>query len=170
MKITVKYSKRKTLSLEITRDAEVLVRAPLKTSNKRIEDFVHTHYDWIISHLEKRKTQIAEYPEPSEAELNELKALARRTIPEKVKKYSEIMGLIPEHVSINSAKTRFGSCSGKNRLNFSCRLMQYPEEAFDYVVVHELAHIKHHNHSKQFWALVEKYMPNYKERKKLLKG
>jgi predicted metal-dependent hydrolase len=48
--------------------------------------------------------------------------------------------------------------------------MQYPEDAIDYVVVHELAHIKHHNHSKQFWSLVEKYMPDYKERKKLLKG
>ena len=170
MKITVKYSKRKTLSLEITRDAEVLVRAPLKTTNKRIEEFVHAHYDWVISHLERRLEQIKNNPEPSNEELNELKALAKRIIPEKVEKYSKIMGIIPEHVSINSAKTRFGSCSGKNRLNFSCRLMSYPECAIDYVVVHELAHIKHHNHSKQFWALVEKYMPDYKERKKLLKG
>ena len=170
MKITVKYSRRKTISLEITRDAEVLVRAPLKTTNKRIEEFVHSHYDWIISHLERRLEQIKNNPEPSKEELNELKAIAKRIIPEKVEKYSKIMGIIPEHVSINSAKTRFGSCSGKNRLNFSCRLMSYPECAIDYVVVHELAHIKHHNHSKQFWALVEKYMPDYKERKKLLKG
>ena len=170
MKITVKYSKRKTLSLEITRDAEVLVRAPIGTGNKRIEDFVTSHMDWVLSHLEKRKTQIAAHPELSKTELIELKAIARRILPEKVEKYSKIMGIIPEHVSINSAKTRFGSCSGKNRLNFSCRLMQYPEDAIDYVVVHELAHIKHHNHSKQFWALVEKYMPDYKERKNLLKG
>ena len=170
MKITVKYSKRKTISLEITREAEVLVRAPLKTTNKRIEEFVFAHYDWIISHLERRLEQIKNNPEPSKEELNELKAIAKRIIPEKVEKYSKIMGIIPEHVSINSAKTRFGSCSGKNRLNFSCRLMSYPECAIDYVVVHELAHIKHHNHSKEFWALVEKYMPDYKERKKLLKG
>ena len=170
MKITVKYSRRKTISLEITRDAEVLVRAPLKTTNMRIEEFVFAHYDWVISHLERRLEQIKSNPEPSNEELNELKALAKRIIPEKVEKYSKIMGIIPEHVSINSAKTRFGSCSGKNRLNFSCRLMSYPECAIDYVVVHELAHIKHHNHSKEFWALVEKYMPDYKERKKLLKG
>jgi predicted metal-dependent hydrolase len=86
-----------------------------------------------------------------------------------VEKYAAIMGVFPEHVSINSAKTRFGSCSSKKRLNFSCRLMTYDERAIDYVVVHELAHLKHLNHSKDFWAFVEKFMPDYKERKKLLK-
>ena len=169
MKITVKYSKRKTISLEITRNAEILVRAPIGLSNKRIEEFISSHSDWIRIHLEKRRDQIMNHPEPTDDELKELKTAAWRIIPEKVKKYSEIMGIIPEHVSINSAKTRFGSCSDKNRLNFSCRLMSYPDEAVDYVVVHELAHIKHHDHSKQFWALVEEYMPDYKERKKLLK-
>ena len=170
MKINVKYSKRKTLSLEITREAEVLVRAPLRTSDKTINNFVNKHLDWIYSHIERRKALNEARLELTEGEIEHLRALAKEIIPIKVEKYSRIMGIIPEHVSINAAKTRFGSCSGKNRLNFSCRLMSYPEAAIDYVVVHELAHIKHHNHSKEFWALVESYMPDYKERKKLLKG
>ena len=59
--------------------------------------------------------------------------------------------------------------SGKNSLNFSYRLMMYPKEAIDYVVVHELAHIKHHNHSADFYKLIEQYMPDYKKRIAILK-
>jgi len=169
MEIKVKYSKRKTLALEITRDAEVLVRAPIGTSKKRIDEFTKSHWEWMISHLEKRKSIINRHPELSDDELDKLKAQAKEIIPQKVEKYAEIMGVFPEHVSINSAKTRFGSCSSKKRLNFSSRLMTYDERAIDYVVVHELAHLKHMNHSKSFWAFVEKFMPDYKERKKLLK-
>ena len=169
MKFTVIYSKRRTLSLEVTMYAEVLVRAPLKTSKKRIEEFVKSHEKWLISHVEKRKKINECHPEPTKEELDRLKATAKEIIPKKVEKSSAIMGIIPEHVSINSAKTRFGSCSAANRLNFSCRLMEHDERAIDYVVVHELAHIVHHNHSKAFWALVESYMPDYRERKKLLK-
>ncbi len=169
MEIKVKYSKRKTLALEITRDAEVLVRAPIGTSAKKIEEFTKSHWEWMISHLEKRKIAINRRPELSEEDLKRLKAMAKEIIPPKVEKYAKIMGVFPEHVSINSAKTRFGSCSSKKRLNFSCRLMNYDERAIDYVVVHELAHLKHLNHSKNFWAFVEKFMPDYKERKKLLK-
>lgn len=79
------------------------------------------------------------------------------------------MGVSPTGIKITSAKKRFGSCSGKNSLCFSFMLMQYPEEAVDYVVVHELAHIRHHNHSRDFYRFIEKYMPDYKEREKLLK-
>ena len=79
------------------------------------------------------------------------------------------MQLFPTAVKINFAKTRFGSCSSKNSINFSAFLMLFPLEAVDYVVVHELAHIKYKNHQKEFYALVEKYMPDYKKRMALLK-
>ena len=63
----------------------------------------------------------------------------------------------------------WGSCSGKNSISFSWRLMQYPEAAIDYVVVHELAHIRHHNHSAAFYSFVEKILPDYRERARLLR-
>ena len=78
------------------------------------------------------------------------------------------MGLRPAGITITGARTRFGSCSSKRRISFSFRLMQYPPEAIDYVVVHELAHLRHMNHSAQFYALIE-YMPDYKARRALLK-
>ena len=80
-----------------------------------------------------------------------------------------IMGVTPASVKITSARTRFGSCSGKNGICFSLYLMQYPEAAIDYVVVHELAHIRRHDHSPAFYAEVARVLPDYKERMKLLK-
>lgn len=79
------------------------------------------------------------------------------------------MNLYPTGLKITSARTRFGSCSGKNSICFSWRLMDYPEPAIDNVVVHELAHIAHKNHGPQFWALVERYLPDYRARRAMLR-
>ena len=79
------------------------------------------------------------------------------------------MGLTPTGIKITAARKRYGSCSGKNSLCFSCFLMRCPEEAIDLVVVHELCHIRVKNHSAAFYALLAQYLPDYKERKKLLK-
>ena len=72
-------------------------------------------------------------------------------------------------ITITGAEKRFGSCSAKNRICFSWRLMAYPEEAIDYVVVHELAHIRHKDHSKRFYAFVEEVLPDWRERRRLLR-
>ena len=79
------------------------------------------------------------------------------------------MGVTPTGIKITTARKRYGSCSGKNSLCFSCFLMNYPEEAIELVVVHELCHIKVRNHGPDFYALLEQYLPDHKERKKLLK-
>ncbi len=72
-------------------------------------------------------------------------------------------------IRIKDQKTRWGSCSSKNNLNFSWRLIMAPERVLDYVVVHELCHLTHMNHGKEFWALVESVMPDYKDCKKWLR-
>ena len=169
MKYKIIYSKRKTIAIQITRTCEVIVRAPIGASKKRIEDFVTSHSAWIQKHLESQKSRALRYPEPSREEISRLKARAREILPERVAHYSSIMGVTPTHISINEARTRFGSCSEKGRINFSCRLARYPLEAIDYVVVHELAHLKFLNHSRQFWSFVEEILPDYKARKGLLK-
>ena len=107
--------------------------------------------------------------ELSESEIRELKKKAREYIPNRVEHFANIMGVTPSNVSINQAKTRFGSCNSKKRLNFSCNVMRYPNEAIDYVIVHELAHIKELNHSKRFWDIVASVMPDYKARQRILK-
>ena len=80
-----------------------------------------------------------------------------------------IVGVQPAGITITAARTRFGSCSGKNRLSFSLYLMAYPPDAIEYVVVHELAHIRHHDHSPAFYREVETYLPDWKRRRDLLR-
>ena len=162
-------SRRKTLALEITQDCRVLVRAPMRLSKARIDAFVTQHTDWIIRHLERRRQQAASAPPPpTEADIALLKKQARAILPEKVAFWSQKMGLTPTGIKITSARKRYGSCSGTNSLCFSCFLMQRPEAAIDLVVVHELCHIKVRNHGPDFYTLLAQYLPDYKERKKLL--
>lgn len=165
----LKRSKRKTLSLTVTKDLKVSVKAPVGCPQKMIDDFVLSHEKWINEHIEKQKSRLSLEKTLDEKRVSELRALAAAELPRRVEYYSEKMRLYPTSVKITSAATRFGSCSGKNSICFSYRLMPYPPEAVDYVVVHELAHIKEKNHSARFYALVERYMPDYREREKLLK-
>ena len=163
-------SHRRTLALEITRDCRVLVRAPLRLSQAKIDAFVESHAAWIETHLEQQRQRMASTPPPpTQADIAALKAKARAVLPEKVAYWSEKMGIRPTGLKITTARKRYGSCSGKNSLCFSCFLMDCPEEAIDLVVVHELCHIREKNHGPRFYALLGQYLPDYKERKKLLR-
>lgn len=168
MNIKFIRSKRKTMAIEVNSKAEVIVRIPFYAAKKEADKFVAEHYDWISKHYESavKKRELFEF---TDEEIAFLKSSADNYIKKRTKEFSEIMDLYPKSIKITSAKTRFGSCSGDNRLCFSYLLMLYPKEAVDYVIVHELAHIKEHNHSKRFYKLIEKYMPDYKGKIKLLK-
>lgn len=165
---TLIRSSRRTLSLEITRELTVLVRAPLRCPKGEIDRFVQRHEQWIAVHLEKQRQRLIAHPEPTWQEQQELIERAKRVLPERVAHYAAIMGVQPSGITITGARKRYGSCSGKNRLCFTWRLMDYPQEAIDSVVVHELAHIVHKNHGREFYALVRSVLPDYDQRKKLL--
>ena len=170
MDYTLIRSSRRTMALEITRDGRLLVRAPQRAPQAVIDRFVASHADWIAAHLEKQRQRAQAHPPLTEDELAALRQKARDILPGRVAHYAEWMGVTPTGIKITGAKTRFGSCSAKNSLCFSLYLMAYPDAAIDYVVVHELAHIRHKNHSPAFYAEVARVMPDYKERRKLLKG
>ena len=97
------------------------------------------------------------------------KSQAEIILKKRVIEYASRMGVTPSAVRITNAKTRWGSCSGNNSINFSWRLIMAENDVIDYVVVHELAHIKEHSHSARFWAEVENILPYYKLRQKSLK-
>jgi len=94
---------------------------------------------------------------------------AKENIPKLVDKFSKQMNLYATSIKYRKNKNTWGSCNYKNGLNFNILLMKFPIEIIEYVVVHELAHIKHKNHSKRFWNLVEDYCPDYKDRIRLFK-
>lgn len=169
MDYTVQFSKRKTYSIIITDDLQVLINAPIGAPKQVIEKLIQKHSGWIIKNLEKKKKALDLKKPLTPERIRELKRQAQEILPAKTAYYGRIMGVAPTSVKITSAKKRFGSCSAKNGICYSYHLMEYPEKAIDYVVVHELAHIKHKNHSKAFYATVAKYLPDYKDRIKLLK-
>lgn len=160
-------SSRKTVSIQVDADCNITVRAPYKVSEREIEEFVSDKKEWLEKAVLKQMNRNRNKKEYTDDEIKILIDKAKTVLPEKVKYYSSIMDVYPKSIKINSAKKRYGSCSGENNINFSLFLMDKDERFIDYVVVHELAHIKHHNHSKAFYGFIESFMPDYKERKKL---
>lgn len=169
--LKVRRSRRKTLSLTVTRDGEVLVKVPLFLKKEEIEAFVQKHEEWIEKQLflwkerAEREHALMLTPEKTAA----LKQRALAYLSGRVRHYGEIMGVSPAGIKITSARTRWGSCSGKNSLCFSYRLILLEPEAVDYVVVHELAHIRVKNHGPGFYREVERVLPDYRWRIALLK-
>ncbi len=168
MEYEIIYSKRKTLSVSV-RNRNVVVRAPIGLPKGIIAEFLEKHREWIKKQLEKSLLRTDPIDAMSKGEIEALRSEARKILTAKTQKFSEIMGLKCGRITITGAKTRFGSCSSKGNISYSYRLMLCPDEAIDYVVVHELAHLKEMNHSKRFYALIENVLPDYKERLKLLK-
>ena len=169
MDYTVIRSDRKTVALQINRDGELIVRAPKHFPEYKIKKLVEKHKEWIEKKTAEAVKRKENSRELSPEEIAELKNRARDILPKLTDKYARIMGVSYGTVKITSAQKRFGSCSAKNNICFSYILMQYPIEAIEYVVAHELAHTVHHDHSKGFYALIEKYLPDYKQREKLLR-
>ncbi len=163
-------SRRRTAALEVTREGRVLVRAPMAMPEAEIARFAAAHAAWLERTQARVQARQEAYPPLTDAQIAALRQRAGEVLPGKVAHYAALMGVVPASVKITAARTRFGSCSGKNGLCFSLYLMRYPEAAIDYVVVHELAHIRHHDHSPAFYAEVSRIMPDYKERIRLLKA
>lgn len=158
---TVIRSDRKTLSIQITHDGTVLIRAPQRLSEERIRSFVEEKQGWIQAHLSKIP---AAPPEEAltHAQLQALAQQALEVIPRRVAHFAPLVGVTYGRITIRNQRSRWGSCSGQGNLNFNCLLMLCPEEVLDYVVVHELCHRKEMNHSPRFWAEVERVLPGYR--------
>lgn len=165
-------SKRRTLSIEILPEGRILVRAPKRLPENEIDSFIKQKESWIKKHLEKLDKQadiIDSVPEMTEDDIKELKKQARTYFPDRVKYYAELMGVTYGRITIKYQKTLWGSCSAKGNLNFNCLLMRLPVDIRDYVIVHELSHRKYMDHSNAFWMTVESTLPDYKERRTILK-
>lgn len=164
------YSARRTLSVEITLDGEVKVRAPRRTPKSRTEDFLIEKRAWILNHLAKAVQNKTPAPPPlPESERRRYMELARDLFTRKAAWYASIMHVSYGRISIREQKTRWGSCSSKGNLNFNWRLIFAPEAVLDYIVIHELAHRREMNHSQAFYRIVASVMPDYKEQQKWLR-
>lgn len=175
MEVTVIKSKRKTVSIQVNSDLSVILRVPLRATQKDIQKILKEKENWILKHIEEIKKRKAEYELYAQSaltkdEIHELANKALEYIPERVAYFAKLIGVNFGRITIRNQKTRWGSCSSKGNLNFNCLLMLMPPEVIDYVVVHELCHRKEMNHSKEFWGEVEKVLPDYKVQVKWLKA
>ena len=169
MDYDVVFSKRKTVSLSV-KCGKVILKAPYGAPRKILDSVVEKHREWIEKQLaiqsKKEKAEGVLTPQV----IADLRKNARAYFNEKTAVFADIMGLKYSSIKITSARHRFGSCSSKGNICFSYMLMLYPEQAREYVIVHELSHLVHMNHSAEFYRTVEKFMPDWKSRKALLKN
>ncbi len=169
MDYQLRRSNRKSVAIEVTREGQVIVRAPHRLPEREIRRVLDSHAAWIAQKRSEQAVFREAFPEPDAAEEMRLRRQAADVLPSLVEYWSGCMGVQPTGLKVTSARTRHGSCSAQNSLCFSWRLMRYPPEAVEAVVVHELAHILHKNHSAAFYAEIERYLPDYRKRVQLLK-
>ena len=159
-------SDRKSVALQL-KGEQILVRAPRSMSEGAIRQFVDKHREWI--NARQQAIRKATGPLFTDEELEDMKSVARGLLHERLEYYAPIIGVRYNRVTVRCQKTKWGSCSGKGNLNFNCLLAMVPREVLDYVVVHELCHLKQMNHSKKFYREVERVLPDHRARRAWLK-
>lgn len=147
----VRSLRTRSIRLQVKADGTLRLTYPLFTPQGRAIAFAESKASWIT----KRREQMANYPTISRPELNALRCEARRTIPTLVATLAQRHGLRYTSLRISSARTRWGSCSGKDVISISLYVMLLPDHLREFIILHELCHTRHHNHSAAFHALLD---------------
>lgn len=153
-------------------DNKVLVKAPYGTTECKVQEFLVAKKGWITKHLEKQNKEVEQAELLgllTEDEVKKIKRQAKKIIPERVRYWAEKIGVSYGRIAIRLQFSRWGSCAANGNLNFNCILVLMPSEVLDSVVVHELCHRRHMNHSKEFYAEIDRVFPDYRSWKKWLK-
>lgn len=171
---TLIKSNRRSVGITVQPGGEIIIRAPRLMPNAMVLSFVQNKSAWILKAYEnQRRIQPAIHTEEKSHQTLALEKryrdAAKEYIPKRVEYYHQFTGGHFDKITIRDQKTRWGSCSASGTLSFNFRLMMAPPRVLDYVVVHELCHLTHMNHSKDFWNMVENILPDYKEHRKWLK-
>ena len=185
MVVTVKLENKRHIKhcyLRIINNKTIQIKANMYFSYYDALDLIERKKIWLLKGLNQSKSNdlnddeflyFGEIKKLSDYKIKNIDKFYRdnieKIIPGNVEKYSKLMNLYPTSNKYRKNKRTWGSCNYKNGLNFNTQLCKFPIKIAEYVVVHELAHIKHKNHSKKFWNLVESYCPDYKNTEKLFK-
>lgn len=169
----IKKSKRaRNLRLTVNLDGNLTVTVPMFCSMWQAKRFMNKKSDWIIKSIERFKKRGGNrlLHKAGKRDYEKLKEKAKILAFNRVEKFNKFYNYRYNRISIRNQKSRWGSCSAKNNLNYNFRILYLPQELIDYIVVHELCHLKEMNHSYKFWNLVEKTIPDYKKARKKLKN
>ncbi len=168
----IKYSKRKTIAITVNNEGDIIIKAPLHSCVKDIEKFVISNQDWIFKRqkLQQDKRTKLNSLNFDESKINFYKEDSRTKLLKMVRQYEQTLGIKVSSVKLSGAKRRWGSCTAQKGIRLNWRLYFVSDKVLEYVVFHELAHTVHLNHSKSFWKYISIVMPDYKERRKELRG
>lgn len=145
------------ISLSVNSSGRIRLSYPPYTSTKRALEFLESKVDWVEAARRKYEGRPAQ-PKRTRAEIEQLRAEAKRYLPARLEELSAATGLKYNNVTIRAARTKWGSCTSRNNISLSLFLMTLPRHLIDYILIHELCHTRHHNHSAQFHALVDKFL------------
>ena len=172
---TLVRSNRKSYAISISPDGQITVRIPMHTSDSELHHILTDRQHWIITkYLEQQKKQaakpVSDLTDTQKAALTQRYiAAAKEYFPKRAAYFQQFTGGTYNRITIRDQKTRWGSCSARGTLSFNWRLMLAPPAILDYVVVHELCHLTHMNHSAAFWQAVEAVYPDYRTARRWLK-
>lgn len=172
---TLIRSSRRSFSISISPDGQITVRVPMRATQKEISHLLIEKRIWIVTkYLEVQERQrnrpVSELTDNQRLALEKRYiAAAKEYFPKRVAHFHQFTGGSYNRITIRDQKTRWGSCSARGTLSFNWRLMLAPPAILDYVVVHELCHLTHMNHSAAFWQKVESVYPDYRAARKWLK-
>ncbi len=171
LEYTLKRSRRKTLAIRVERDGKITVLAPLRASASLIAEAVEKNREWINKKRALLAEVTAKYDRTpiTEEELCRLLAEAKEYIPKRVSFLADEFKVSIGKVSVKAMRSKWGSCSGKRNISINCLLMLAPREVLDYIIIHELCHVTHMDHSKSFYALVDQRCDFRKSSEKWLK-
>lgn len=167
----------RTMRITVTLEGNVVVSAPRMIPHALVTRFVERKRAWIDMMRARAQKRTHGKPlivlprnVPGSRAHRDAVERARALVQERLQYFSHTYGFSYGRVSIRNQKTRWGSCSGLNNLSFNYRIVYLPPALVDYLIVHELAHTKEHNHSSRFWKVVADIVPDYKERRQTLRN
>lgn len=164
-----KHKRAKSIKIRIYEGRELRITVPYYVPYKAGEFFLYRNKKKILEELERARTLLPALPSSSREDYIKYKERARLFLYEKLDRFNSFYNFRYERVSVKDQRSRWGSCSCKKNLNFSYKIIFLPEDLADYIVVHELCHLGELSHSPKFWKLVERTIPDHKERKRKLK-
>ena len=163
MTIDVIKSNRRTIEIKILDDLTVRVKVPKFMSKKEINKYIDNHMDWINGALALQKEKNESIKYLTDEEIQQCIEKANDVLPQKTLEFAKMMDVDIKKISIKSLKCKWGSCSSDGHIILNYKIMLAPQSVWEYVIIHELAHRVYMNHSHDFYNLIKKYKPDYKE-------
>lgn len=159
------------LRLSVYDDGRIVVTAPFGFQRSAVKDFVKSRQAWIAKKLKLFRQQRFFSPSCTSSASDYLanKEAARVLVKERLEFYNQFYGFSFGRVAIKNNRTRWGSCSRSGNLNFHYKIISLPAKLRDYIIVHELCHLKEFNHSSRFWQLLAQLVPDYADLRRKLK-